>query len=292
MVRKTGNNRPQIWVDGRFVSYDTPTLPPTVRGVLYGAGCFETFQSFAGRFLHLDRHLQRLADGLQWLRGSETSILTERELRSILHELLERNRLGDTDTIIRLQASLLSERGYRDEPGAGFQISIAATPKQIHDKPVHLMFTDTCVVPNRCRPSGLKLSNTLHYMQAYREAVFQNKDDALMKTVNGKIAETSVANLFWKEGDTVFTPSPFCDILPGQMRRILLEQVPEWTGCRVEEGEYDPEHLEKAEHLWVCNSLKQVQYVASLDGREYAVESPFYSQLIDGLTRYIQRRAV
>lgn len=289
MVREIGKNRSQIWVDGRFVSYDTPTLPPTVRGVLYGAGCFETFQSFSGRFLHLDRHLQRFADGIQWLRGGVSPIPAESELRSVLSQLLERNRLEDTDSIIRLQASLLAERGYRDELDAGFQLSIAATPKRDSEDPVHLACTDTCVVPNQCRPAGLKLSNTLHYMQAYREAVKKNKDDALMKTVNGKIAETSVANIFWKIDETVFTPSPSCDILPGQMRRILLEKIPEWTGCRVEEGEFDPEHLERAEHLWICNSLRMVQPVASLAGQEYSVRSFFYTQLLDMLSRYIQR---
>ncbi|MEX0889958.1 MAG: aminotransferase class IV [Balneolaceae bacterium] len=291
-MKKNSNSKQQIWVDGRFVGYDTPTLPPTVRGVLYGAGCFETFQSYAGRFLHLDRHLQRFSDGIQWLRGDESPVPIETDLRPVLNRLLEMNGLEDTDAIIRLQASLLAERGYRDEPGTGFQLSITATQKPVSETPVRLVYSDTCVVPNRCRPAGLKLSNTLHYLQAFREAVKQNRDDALMKTVNGKIAETSVANVFWKEGYTVYTPSPSCDILPGQMRRILLEQIPEWTGCRVEEGEFGPEHLEKAEHLWVCNSLKQVQPVASLDGREYSVESPFYAQLTDVLSCYIQRSAI
>lgn len=291
-MTKSSNSGQQIWVDGRFVSYDTPTLPPTVRGVLYGAGCFETFQSFSGRFLHLDRHLQRFADGIQWLRGGESPVPAESELRLVLNQLLEMNGLENTDAIIRLQASLLAERGYRDEPETGVQLSIIATPKPAREATVRLANADTCVVPTRCRPSGLKLSNTLHYLQAFREAVKQNRDDALMKTVNGKIAETSVANVFWKEGDTVYTPSPSCDILPGQMRRILMENIPEGTGCRVEEGEFGPEHLKRAEHLWVCNSLKQVQPVASLDGWKYSVESSFYAQLIDVLSRYIQRSVV
>jgi branched-subunit amino acid aminotransferase/4-amino-4-deoxychorismate lyase len=72
-------------------------------------------------------------------------------------------------------------------------------------------------VPGECRPASLKLSNMLHYRNAFREAADAGADDALMLTVMA-IAESSIANIFWKKENEVYTPSPACDILPGIMR--------------------------------------------------------------------------
>src|SRR5690606_40400625 len=62
---------------------------------------------------------------------------------------------------------------------------------------------------------ALPISNGLNFIQAAREANNLGANDALLLTTSNKISETTIANIFWVKGNTVFTPSKICDLLPG-----------------------------------------------------------------------------
>jgi len=151
------------------------------------------------------------------------------------------------------------------------------------DEPLRLLTAKTRVIPSECRPSGLKLSNMLHYRSAFREAIKQNYDDALMLTLDGYIAETSIANLFWVSGNRVRTPSKDCSILPGVMRNATIQAIKKCSTLSIEEGFYNKDSILNADLVWISNSVIEFRPVSSID----KVNLNCNKDLINEITRII-----
>jgi len=275
-----------MWIDGEWLHGDKPVLPMTARSVLYGAGCFETMCAYHSRLLHPDRHLERLRGGIEWLGGVYANYSTM-QITDVARELLDRNNLNEKKAMLRIQASLLGNRGYEREPLSPVRLAMQVAPAPSSTQAVRLTQVSVCVVPDRCRPSRFKLSNTLHYMEAWRQANSRGYDDAIMETIDGVVAETSVSNLFWKKGNTIYTPSLECDILPGQMRRIVLEELPVWSGLQIEQGRYRIEDLVSADLVWTTNALRQIRPVSQIDSVAYPTEDEFYQTINKMLDIYV-----
>lgn len=278
----------KVSLNGSIVDKYEARITGESDGLYYGAGCFETFKSYKGKFLHLDHHLRRLNDAVTYLTGEEKIFFKEKLLRAEIVSLLNANGLTDEYTKIRIQVSLAGRCGYvqPDLKRSGLITLIRAD--EIHNKSpqtVRLSSVDTAVVPASCRPTHLKLSNMIHYRQAAIQAKAKGADDALMLTVRGEVAETSIANIFWEKNGTTFTPSAACDILPGVTRSILVELISD-MGVDVRQGTYSLSDIEQASRIWLCNSVKELAWVSSLNGKSYPTNSEFGDKLRNYLEEY------
>ncbi len=133
-------------------------------------------------------------------------------------------------------------------------------------------------IPAESLPADVKWSNGVNYILAAGEARHHGADDALMLTRDGYISETTIANLFWKSGDRVFTPSVDCDLLPGITRSLVMDVLDEMM-VEVQEGRFFPAELQKAEMVWACNSVRELYPVAGIDGRSCPVDDRFWNLL-------------
>lgn len=278
----------KVSLNGSITDKDEAVNAAESDGLYYGAGCFETFKSYKGKFLHLDRHLRRLNDAVTYLTGVEENFFSEERLRSELAKLMHTNGLTNVKSKVRIQISLSGRYGYAQPDSKVSQLMTLITTDEIQDKiiaPIRLASVETTVVPASCRPTHLKLSNMLHYRQAAIEAKAKGADDALMLTVHGEVAETSIANIFWENNRTVFTPSAKCDILPGITRSIILGLVNE-MGVVVEQGEYSSSDIEHATQIWICNSVKGSVWVSSLNSRQYPTDTKLRDRLLEKFEQY------
>jgi branched-chain amino acid aminotransferase len=111
---------------------------------------------------------------------------------------------------------------------------------------------------------------TLSYVNnvmAAREARARGADDALMLTIDGMVACTSVANIFLAQGQKLVTPAESEGILPGVMRRFLIEHAAQ-LGFSVESRAVEIEELHAADHVFITNSLRLLNPVQALDGED------------------------
>ncbi|MEX2572962.1 MAG: aminotransferase class IV [Balneolaceae bacterium] len=283
------NSERHIWVNGQFISDGTPVFAAESRGLMYGAGCFETFRSSRGRFLHLDLHLERLGKGMDYLGMSRGFLDHPADIRENLRELLDMNGLLNSEALIRIQVSLAGGRGYGRLQGEQVNMTITADPVGNGKGTCRLARVNVTVVPTSSRPAELKLSNTLHYMKGWREARYKGFDDALMLTVDGFVAETAIANVFWKKGGIIYTPSETCDILPGITRKIMLDLLSRRPDYPIEEGRFRPEELEQADLVWLTNSVQKIQPVTGIESRSYLQDESFFSSLIRDFDLYEER---
>lgn len=266
-------------------------LPAEMKGVKYGAGCFETFRSYDGRFLHLEEHIERFNRGLDYLGVLPPKGLNENRVRFLLTELLKINGLSEANARIRMQGSIGRGGGYAVSPQTSFHLMVTADPLKPQPDQYRLSTVPVRSVPSQCRPADLKLSNTLHYMKAWQKAREQQAEDALMLTVDGYIAETAIANLFWKSGQVVYTPSEQCDLLPGILRKAVSTVLTSESGKladRLETGKFKPDALKQADLVWVTNSVKEIQPVIAVDDNKYPGKDSFYKALDSAFENYKQ----
>ncbi len=273
-------------VNGQFHHQGENLLPVDSRAVRYGDGCFETLRSYQGKFFKLESHLERLRQGLKYLQIQSPFKIRSDEVKEKLRVLIEKNKLTEKDAVVRLQVWRTGERGYSisEDAGAGYCISVSPLPNL--PASVSLATVSTRRIPAEAVNPKYKLSNSINYIRAASEAAARQADDALLQTVEGYISETTIANIFWVNNDTVFTPSEECDILPGITRNILCNIIQQELDISVVKGAFRPNELQNAKAAWICNSVREIVEIRSLDGHQYARKHPFFSELKKAFNSY------
>lgn len=261
-------------------------MPAIQSALYYGVGCFETIRADSGKFLHFDKHCERLKNGLVWLGADPDDVPTSRMLRDDTAMLLNANNLKKVSAKVRIQAFPEEPPGYGLRNNPPVSILITAEPYQPNYQPIRICTVSTRTIPEQSRPAGLKISNMLHYRQAYREAQSKGFDDALLLNMEGYAAETSIANIFWRKGDQVYTPSAECDLLPGIMRDVVIGLVKKMKGYNLNEEKYHPDQLKEADEIWITNSVKELVWVKDLDGSSFETDTDFKSSLLSLFNQY------
>ena len=82
-----------VYFDGRYVLKSQVMVSPDDRGFLLGDGIYEVAAAYDGRFVALDRHMERLRRSLRESRIGED---VADPLESVFTGLLERNGFGDS----------------------------------------------------------------------------------------------------------------------------------------------------------------------------------------------------
>src|SRR5207247_2450271 len=114
---------------------------------------------------------------------------------------------------------------------------------------------------------GVKSTSYAFNMAARQDAESKGDDDALFVSSDGTLLEGTTANVWWREGDELFTPSLELGILPGVTRAALLEVAAE-QATRVHEGVFPVVRLVAADEAFVSSSIREVMPVVSVDGRQ------------------------
>ncbi len=262
-------------LNGEFVAEEIAGISPLNRGLMYGDGCFETFRGYAGKFMGWELHAERLAAGLNYLEMDMP--MSPSKLLSQIHQLLHQNKLANTDAMIRMQCWRKGERGYAPT-SRETEWMAQVSPLSTNDKPIRLMTAETRCIPSVALQRKYKLSNGLNYVKAAQETSSSQYDDALMRTVDNFVSETTSANIFWITEGKVYTPSIDCDLLPGTTRYYVMSILGE-LGIEINEGTYSLAHLKNAEAAVCTNSLIEIQQVQVLDDHPFEIDHPVYISL-------------
>jgi 4-amino-4-deoxychorismate lyase len=113
--------------------------------------------------------------------------------------------------------------------------------------------------------AGAKSTSYAENMAAQDAAVAAGADDALLVARDGTVLEAPTANVWWREGDTLLTPSLDLPILAGVTRGLLLEIAEQETV----EGAFPLARPLEADEVFVCSSIREVMPVASVDGKAF-----------------------
>lgn len=231
--------------------------------ILLGEGVFETLRIKAGQPCLARWHWERITQAAETLliplRLSYEQWLTQ------LNACIENRLEGGVKVIL---SGGTAERGLTAS-GKNPQLVFQFFSYQPDPGPIQLVSAPWL----RCRQNpvyGIKSVNYLEAILARRHALSHQADDALFFNMEQGAMETTVANLFMIRQGRLFTPSLDQGILPGVLRRYILEQSAGW-GLTCEETYISREQLLSAEALLVCNALQGIKAVSSLDGKAFDV---------------------
>lgn len=257
-----------------MIEGDLP-LKPTDRGLLLGDGVFETLLVIDGVALWREAHLARMESAAREL-GIPIDIA---RIATTIDGLLGRASPGFHAMRITLTRGSAA-RGLAGEGKAPTHlVSVDALSKDLLFQPVRL--ATSSIRRNEHAPSfRLKTLSYIDNIAAAREAAAKGADDALMLNTAGKAASSTISNLFLLKGDQLITPSLDQAILPGIMRRALLDEA-ESLGLTPVERPVAPFELKTADAVFLTNSLRFIRPVSALDGE--SLNTRVLDPLIDAL---------
>jgi len=215
---------PIAWVNGRFVDAADLAVPVGDAGFVLGATVTEQLRTFRGQLFLVAEHLQRLAASLAAV-GIEPDVsadtLADAATQVAASHVAGVDFMTDSDlglVIFVTPGDLPAQHGGRGgQPRVMVHAFPLAFPLWAHgyDDGVALRSVTVRQVPEACWPLHAKVRSRLHYFLADREAhAAEPGARAVVAHADGRISETSTANVAIVVEDTVVTPPP-TDALPG-----------------------------------------------------------------------------
>lgn len=245
------------------------TLPASDRAIQFGDGCFTTARIAAGQVCLLEPHLQRLQKACEKLL---IPFVAWAELQREMIELARGNDRGVLKVIIS-----------RGSGGRGYSAANCLHPVRllsVSAYPVHYdewrregikLALSPVRLGRNPQLAGIKHLNRLEQVLIRTHLEQTSADEALVLDSEGFITECCAANLFWRQGEVVFTPRLDQAGVNGLMRQLCLQQLAH-SGYRVVEVHAREAALAEADEMVICNALMPVVPV-----RQYGSQ-PFSSR--------------
>ena len=260
-------------VDGDLVPREEATVPVDDRGFRYGDAAFETMRAYGGEVFEWDRHAARLERTCGTL-GMPDAVPGDLPVR--VAETLDANDLGDA--YVRVSVTRGVQPGKltpREAVDPTVLVVVKGLPRggldgeDVWDGPAVVQSVRTRRVPDAALPAGAKTHNYLNGILARLElrrasTDTHRPDEALMRDVEGNVAEGATSNVFFVEDGTLRTPEPG-DLLPGITREVVLE-LAEAESFPVETGRYAVDDVRDADEAFLTNSTWELRPVESIDG--------------------------
>ena len=245
-----------VWVNGKLQNH----VSVNDRGFTYGDGLFETVRVTSSEPELLSAHISRLEKGLQRLK------FPEKTLSNLLQDLEQ--VAFDGDQVLKIIVSRgEGVRGYGlPEPcniTRVIQLSNLADFSRQSEQGVALR---TCQYQLALNPAlaGMKHLNRLEQVMARSEWQDSEIADGVVTDLDGYVVECTMSNIFWVESNVVYTPVLNRCGVEGVMRNHLIGCL-KAQGIVVEEGLYGLESLNRADEIFISNSLIQIWPVNKLD---------------------------
>jgi para-aminobenzoate synthetase / 4-amino-4-deoxychorismate lyase len=229
-----------VWDSDAVAEYEECCLKAEI--LRRGRAAFSLFETLLwtraeGYFL-LEFHLERLVDSARYF---DVPIAIE----------LVQNQLDKA-------ATEFSELAYRvrlvvDSLG---RVTVKFNPWELLSIEPFGEFADAEPVRLRFAVEAVDYNNPFLYHKTTNRSVYDNAklpdcDDVILWNERGEVTETTIANIVVRLGDKWITPAMDCGLLPGTLRRSLLE-----TGL-IEEGVIRCEELGSIGRCLVINSLRK-----------------------------------
>lgn len=232
------------------------------RGLQFGDGLFETCAIRNGHVRLLERHLRRLNDGLARLA---IDFRDTDALRQELESLAQKTGEGVLKVIVTRGSSA---RGYAVPAHARARRIVYLSPLPRTPATLRLGLCRTRLASGGSL-AGLKHLNRLEQVLARIEVdAREDIDDGLMLDPEARVIETTNANLFVISDGKLKTPSLARCGVAGVMRAVLLERLRE-SGAECEEVDITVAELQRADEVFVTNSLIGITPVLALEDRSW-----------------------
>lgn len=276
-----------ICFDGNILPAGQSVLMADNRGYRYGYGLFETMKVVKGNIVLADYHFQRFFKSLELMKMTTASFLTKEEL---IRQVINLCRQNNCAQLARVRLSVFGGNGNLYELPETIQYIIECRP--LGEEPAQLnkdgLLTGVFSGSQKsCDPfSNLKSANFLPYVMAAKYAKENSLDDCLVTNVHGRVADTTIANLFLVSEERIITPALSEGCINGIMRRHLIEQL-NMAGYIVTEQPVTIKDIKNADEVFLTNAVSGIRWVRQFEEVNYnnSLTAKIYRQYIEPLWR-------
>lgn len=279
-------------VNGKALEAGSPETTLLNRAFKFGDGLFEEIRIYKGKALFVEAHVQRLMEGMDCLKFVYDKAAWSKEIRSTLARSIELNQI-EKNGRIRLHV-------YRSGTGAFAPLShqpfylleAYALKDNYFESQVQTSLVDykeAFLAPGVL--SRFYASNSLPITLSAIHARSEGFEEAVLFGPEG-ISMTSTGNIFVVKQKKLFTPGLDSACVDGIMRAQILSLC-KGLKIPVQEKKLKPRDLEKADEIFVCNSLRGIVPVRQYNDRDFHasayVLTPFLRQCLQQLIEDISR---
>jgi len=261
-----------IWFDGKILPWREVKTHVLTHALHYGSAVFEGERIYDSRVFRLSAHSARLRNSarlldyeLPWAREEideatravvKANNLTSGYVRPIAWRGSEVMGVSAIGTIVHLAIAPWAQEG---------RLSVQAKPGGISVTMAKYRRPSPEVAPGEAKVAGLYIICGIEKDRALKAGF----DDALMLDWQGRLAESTGANIFLAMGGKLVTPKPE-NFLDGITRRAVMGMAKR-RGWAVDERAVMPEELADANEVFLCGTAAEIVPVGAVDERRYQV---------------------
>jgi branched-chain amino acid aminotransferase len=278
-----------IWFDGEILPWREVRAHVLTHALHYGSAVFEGERIYDGRVFRLAAHSARLVGSarlldydLPWspaeIEAATRAVVKANGLQSGYvrpiawrgSEVLGVSAIG---TRVHLAIAPWAQEG---------RLSIQAKPGGIDVTLAKFRRPSPEVAPGGAKAAGLYIICGIEKDRALKAGF----DDALMLDWQGRLAESTGANIFLVKEGRLVTPKVE-NFLDGITRRAVIAMAAR-RGWQVDERAVLPEELAEASEVFLCGTAAEIVPVGSIDGHRYQV-GPTTRALIEDYAELVRR---
>jgi branched-chain amino acid aminotransferase len=261
-----------IWCDGKLLPWREARAHVLTHALHYGSAVFEGERIYEGRVFRLAAHSGRLINSarlldyeLPWTREQideatravvKANGLRAGYVRPIAWRGSEVLGVSAIGTTVHLAIAPWAQEG---------RLSVQAKPGGINMTMARYRRPSPEVAPGGAKAAGLYIICGIEKDRALKAGV----DDALMLDWQGRLAESTGANIFLAIGGKLVTPRVE-NFLDGITRREVIGMAAR-RGWTVEARAVWPADLDEASEVFLCGTAAEIVPVGAIDGRNYQV---------------------
>jgi len=260
-----------IWMDGKFIPWDSAQVHVTTHCLHYGTGVFEGVRSYetpdGTAVFRLDTHLKRFFNSAS-LYEMEIPYSPD-TLHKAVVELVGRNKIGNG--YIRPLAFFGAHSMSVWPKGCPVSVTLIAFPRGEYlgkdgiERGVRVMFSSTRRFHSSMIPTaGKACGQYINSVRAVQEAFRKGYDEAILLNSDGNVAEGSGENLFIVKNGTVITNDGDASILMGITRDAILT-IARDLGYPVEVRTMKPEEVLNADEVFFSGTAVEVTPIREVD---------------------------
>ncbi len=256
------------YVDGEWLEGNPPLIGPTSHAMWLGSTVFDGARWFDGLSPDLDLHCQRVNRS-----ATNMGMNPVMEAQEIERLALEGVKKFDGKTAIYIKPM------YWAEHGSSYSL-VAPDPDStrfalcLFEAPMHAAKPSSLTVSPFRRPNpevamtGAKTGSLYpNSGRAIIEARGRGFDNALMRDMNGNVAETASSNIFMVKDGVVMTPIANGTFLSGITRSRVMTLLRQ-NGFDVREVTLTVEDFRNADEIFTSGNYSKIVPVTRLDDRD------------------------
>lgn len=259
---------PKVYIDGELVEKKKAKISVFDHGLLYGDGVFEGIRSYDGLVFKLKEHIDRLFESAHTIMLKIP--LSKQELTRAVIKTLRANKLKEA--YIRLVIT----RGVGDlgldprkcvRPGVIIITDkIAFYPNELYQNGLELITVPTTRNGPETLNPQIKSLNYLNNILAKIEATNCGREEAIMLSSSGYVAECTGDNIFMFKNKKLLTVPGYVGALKGITRNAVMD-IARKLKIEVAEEVLTRHDLYNADEVFLTGTAAEIIPVVKIDAR-------------------------